>query len=367
MNCSQCGKEISAGEAACPRCGASFVAGDPQSAAPTGGAVSSASSSGLGSVLAAIGSLLCFGIIARLNFFSTAKTYHSWGPEAIGYLIGRCLGAYLLPLIGALIYYKVRRKKPSGIRRLFVISLWALGLALLSFAGEHGAAEPSSPEEIKRHVGALAKEAVGQAPASGDQTKWDGALRSYFADIKAFNEAYEKETAQLDNSALKSMYTANSFRSAKSIGQIISQMHATLDLDEKYASMQPIIDKLKKRVFATDASDSEKQDFWQGFESTASKSLEPREAAMAKGREWMQASIDLYEFVQSDEGAYSVRRGKIVFKSTGAADNFNAKMRKATELRSEFLKIQDAFRKAQSEKLGQYGLQPSDLGAPTPK
>jgi hypothetical protein len=366
MNCPQCAKEIPAGYSSCPACGASVVAGDPLSAAPQY-PVTPASSSVVATVLAAIGSLLCFVIIVVLSASATRKAYPSMTSEGAGYLTGRCIGAYLFPLIGVFLYYKLRHKKPSAARRVFVISAWALFLALLATAGEYRPPMPLSQAEMNRHIGALAKGDAGQVPASGNQTKWDGVLRSFFADIKSFNNDYMKEVAQNDNSALKTLYTANSFATAESVNQVLTQLHATLDLDDKYASMQPIFDKLKERVFAMDASDPEKQAFWQSFESSARASMAPREKAIATERDWLKASIDLYEFIQANQGSYSVAKGKVLFNVSGLAGGFNDRMKKATQLRSEFVQAQEAFHKAQNEKLGQLGLQPSDLGAPNHK
>lgn len=366
MNCAKCGKEMPSGASVCPVCGAAILPGDPLRAARVGSATPRLSSS-LWGILAGIGSLVCFAIVAFFGYLSTLRAYHSSSAEAAGYWFGRCLGAYLLPLIGVFLYYKIQRKKPTAARRVFVISVWALGISLLSFIGEFGGTKPLSPQEMKQHIGALAKEATGATPVSADKTKWDGALRMFFSDIKSFNENYEKEVAQLDNSALKDLYSAESFGSAENITQMLAQLHATLDLDEKYASMQPIFDKLKERVSAMDASDSEKQAFWVGFESSARKSLEPRETALAKERDWLQGSIGLYDFARSNEGGYSVRNGKLIFKKGGLADDFNEKMKSVTGLRSEFFKAQEAYHKSQNRALGEIGLQPGDLGAPPQK
>lgn len=365
MNCPRCGIEIPPGSTVCSACGASVVPGDPLSAAPA--ASSAPTPSRVAAAFQVVGSLLCLLLIVRLAFFSTLKTYHSWTPEAAGYLFGRSVGAYLLPLIILFFYYRKRRPKPANTWRVFVTSAWALGLAVLSFAGEVRIPKTLSQQELNQHIGELAKQTPGQAPASTDQTQWDGAIRSFFADIKSFNEAYAKEIAQLDNSALKTLYTVDSFRTPQSVNQILSQLHATLDLDEKYASLQPIFDRFKQRILASDASKSEKDAVLQGFEESASKSIEPREKTIAKEREWLQSSIDLYEFIQSNQGSYSVSGGKLMFNKTGLASVFNEKIQKATELRSEFNQVQEAFHKVQNEKLGKFGLQPSDLGASSPK
>jgi len=326
------------------------------------------SSSPVKTVLRVLGSLFCVLVIVALNLVNASKVHHPSSAEAVGYLFGLCFGAYLFPLIVAFFYYRFRKRpKPSAAHRFLVISAWALVLALISTAGQLRTSAPLTQQEIQRHIGELAKQAAGQLPVSPDQTKWDGPIRSFFTDIKTFNESYMKEAAQVDNPALKSLYTADSFRTPVSVAQTLSQLHTTLDLDDKYASMQPIIDKFKQRIQATDASKSEKDSIMQGFEESARKSLEPREAAAAKEREWLQSSIELYEFIQANQHSYSVRGGKLIFKTTGLADEFNEKVHKATGLRSEFKQAQDAFHQAQNEKLGSFGLQPSDLGAPSHK
>lgn len=364
MNCPRCGIEIPAGNAVCSACGASLVSGDPLSAAPSSTLPPVISLGPLKSILDVVGSLFCFLLIVALSSLATMKTYHSSSAEAAGYLIGRCLGAYLLSLIIVFLYYRKRHPKPAVTRRFFVTSAGALAMAFISFAGELNTPKVFTQQEMQQHIAELAKEAGGLAPVTPDQTKWDSPVRAFFADIKTFNENYMKEVDQLDNSALKSLYTADSFRSPGTVKQTVSQLQATLSLEEKYASLQPILNKFKERIRASDASKSEKDAVLQGFEESARKSLEPRESTAAKEREWLQASIDLYEFIQASQDSYSVRGGKLIFNSTGLATSFNEKIHKATELRSEFNKAQAAFHRAQSEKLGQFGLQPSDFGAP---
>ena len=369
MNCPRCGIEPPAGATVCSACGASLVPavpGDPLVAARSG-ATPAPSSRPVKTVLEVLGSLLCFLLIVVLSAVSTSKVYHPSEAEAVGYLLGSCLGAYLLPLIILFFYYRKRTPKPSATRRLFVTSAWALVMAFLAFAGQLHTAPPLTQQELQRHIGELAKQAAGQVPVSPDQTKWDGPIRSFFADIKTFNENYMKEVAQLDNSSLKSLYTAESFRTLENVAQTLSQLHATLDLDEKYASIQPVFDKFRQRIQETATSKSEKVALLSGFEESARKSLEPREAAAAKEREWLQSSVGLYEFIQANQHSYSVRGGKLIFKTTDLANEFNDKLHKATGLRSEFKKAQDAFHQAQNEKLGSFGLQSSDFGAPNDK
>jgi hypothetical protein len=295
----------------------------------------------------------------------TKAEYGSFTSEAAGYVVGRCLGAALLPAIGLWAFVKFGRKSLSGATKFFIVSLVAAFMSLVAAAPQ---LSKQSTIVTPEHIGQLAKEAVGQAPVSPDQSVWDGPIRSYFADLKAFNDQYMQEAAAVDKSALAELYSAKSFSSRESIEQILSQLQAVRDVDARHASLDPIFDKLKARLQTVKASDSAKKSFWDGFESSTRKSMEPRTASTEKEMKWLDETIGLYQFTLANLDSYSVQNGKLLFrKGSGLDKEFNDKLHKALDSRKEFADQQKAFHADQRQKLGKIGITPEDLGATSHK
>ncbi|HET9802559.1 MAG TPA: hypothetical protein VFP96_04940, partial [Candidatus Acidoferrum sp.] len=175
------------------------------------------------------------------------------------------------------------------------------------------------------------------------------------------------EVNALDRSAITPLYGAKSFDGDPHISKAIEQLQAMDAVEEKYASMDPLIQKTKERVFASSLSDSEKRDFWSGFEGSFRKSLKPRDDVNTVERTWLKDSIVLYEFMKANEGSFRVKDNKVIFASTDLLNAYNEKLQKADDERKAFLAAKEKFRKFQEEGLGQIGLKPSDFGATTPK
>ena len=63
---------------------------------------------------------------------------------------------------------------------------------------------------------------------------------------------------------------------AKRTETVVSQLQAALAVDEKYASLDPILKKMEDRVASADVSEGEKQAFLKGMKNSMEKSLAPR-------------------------------------------------------------------------------------------
>jgi len=288
--------------------------------------------------------------------------------EAVARLITRCIFAFLFPTIGVLIYANVNKSKHSAPHLFATTCFFALILSIMSTAGEAGKSSPSSDDAyIKQRIIELAKEATGQATNSGNQNEYDDIFRAFFADIKKFNDDYNAEAAKNDNSAIETMYGAESYKGDENITRVLQQLNAMLALERKYASMEPVIQKTKDRLFASPLSESKKEAFWAGFEGSIQKNLQPRREVFAKEQAWLQDSIGLYEFMQANKKSFHVKNNKIVFISNELLNEYKNRFDKVDAERREFLSARDKFDKVQREGLGQLGLKPSDFGVAAEK
>jgi len=101
---------------------------------------------------------------------------------------------------------------------------------------------------------------------------------------------------------------------------------------------------------------------WSPLESSARKGLGARKVVTDLEHDWLTASIDLYKFTLSKQGAYSLRDGRLVFRSNGAPAEFNRRLQNAQRLRFEFLQAYRAVQNQQNAALAQLGLSRSDIG-----
>jgi hypothetical protein len=192
------------------------------------------------------------------------------------------------------------------------------------------------------------------------QTKWDPAARSLMKDIASRNQQYVSEISALDETA-KPLYTPESFRDAAAIQQMIDQLHVRLAVADKYTDWQPIFSKMKDYVGAVDASEDEKRKFMLSYDSTLPKTITVCKAISDKEHAWLQASLDLYQFTLSKDGAYVWQPNNLAFKKRSDSDAFRQKFLKARALNTEFLKAYWQVRQAQEAMMAQLGMQASDL------
>jgi hypothetical protein len=85
--------------------------------------------------------------------------------------------------------------------------------------------------------------------------------------------------------------------------------------------------------------------------------------------DWVQTSVDLYEFMPMKRCVYSVVQGRAWFRDDAPLTEFNQKMKKAQALRTDFLQAQETLQNADRDALGKLNLQPGDFGlspAPAP-
>lgn len=367
MLCPKCSKEIPPAFTLCPFCAQTALNGDPLSAAPTSLPPPKKEAPAAPKILCVIGGMVCIILIVWLCAALARKTYPVMNAEGVGYAFGSGIGVFLLPAIGVLIYAKANKKKHEPAYLFGATCGIALLWSFLGIVPQLIKQKTYSQEEINQRVAQLAKEGLGQVPKGKNQDEADDVLRAFFADIKKFNDDYNAEIAANDTSGMKGLYSADSFSSDAKISLALQQLRATLAIDEKFASIEPIINKTKERLRASSISEDWKAGFQNGFEGSLKKTLGPRDEAIAKERLWLNDSIDLYEFMKENEKSFYVKGGKIVFRSDDALDNYNEQVDKVEAERKEFLAAQNKFHEAQKEGLGKLGLKPSDFHTPGQK
>jgi hypothetical protein len=359
MKCADCSKDIPDGFTECPWCGAS------RSAIPAALSLAMAPSNSLTSssntLLAWLSSSLSLFLVLVA---ARAATFHKFGfvsLEDSGYFIGVCFGPYVVAAILVFGYFWLARKDAHYSSKLLAISGGASLFAVLSLAQTMQAPVARLIRTPARVAAALPTNpnALPTRPA----TIWDSAIRSTFTDIGYFNDQYLAEISKLDSSALP-LYTPESFRDAATVQQMLAQLHARLAVAEKFSNPEASIGKLKDYVAAVDATDADKQKFLTGFAPPMDKCLQLRKIAATRERDWLHASIDLYEFAQTNQSFYVYTNRKVFFTRNDLPAQFGQRLQKAARLRNEFLQAQQNFLRGQSFLLAQQGLRPSDLDAP---
>ena len=373
MNCPKCLQDVPAGSTCCPYCATSFLSGDPLTTtpirlpAPPPPAPPAKEAPAALRILSAVGGILSIIVIGLMNAALVRGTYPSMSSEAVGYWVGTCIGVFLFAAIVVLLYAKLNKRKHVPVY-LFGATC---GIALLwSFVGvvpQLAKLKSEKPGDVQQRIKKLAKEGTGQAPVSGNQGKFDDIIRPFFGDIKKFNDDYLAEAAALDSSALQALYGAKSFDGDENISRVLEQLRAMKAVEDKYASIDPLLQKTKERLFASSASEAEKTAFWNSFESSFRKSIEPRNAVNASEHAWLTDSIGFYEFMQANENSFHVKNNKVLFTSTDLLNEYNERIDKVDTERKAFLATKEKFEQAQKEGLGKMGLQPSDFDAPNGK
>lgn len=270
--------------------------------------------------------------------------------------MGAWCGPYIVSTVIVLLYYAIARKKAHDSTKLLAVFSGASLFAILSIAGQHAVPQPpTASPELTQHVASMVQHP--ERP-QGTATVWDPAITSIFADLKSFNEQYLSEISRLDSSA-QPLYTPESFRDAASIQQRTSQLRDRLAVAEQFSNLEPVLAKANVYVAAVDASESDKREFLAGFMSSARQSLALRKAASNAERQWLQASIDLYQFMLANQAAFSVTAdGQGAFHNAKIGDAFKQRLQKVYALKQQFLQAQGAYLAGQRASRAQMGMEP---------
>jgi hypothetical protein len=288
-----------------------------------------------------------------------------WGgvinAESFGYMMGGALMSLLLGLLAMFLVQKARRKKTApDSKALGVVSI-ALLFSMFAFTGEIASKRGGLESNAYHEAGNILKEAAGKKPVSKDANWWDAPTRDFFQDILQMNRNYSAEAAALDSSAIKDLYSSSSYGGRVHMEKVVSQLQAALAVDEKYASLDPIMKRMDDRVAAVNVSEGEKQAFLKGMKNSMERSLAPREELLRTEEVWMTSTIDLYKFVIAHTNDYSIRDNKLYFRNDAMRDEFTSQQSKAIALHKDFLKAKSAFEESRKNKMNELGVAPSDL------
>ena len=354
----------------CAKCGASLVL--PSAGVSTQDPVSSQpKNSGLRVlklVLLAGAISAAWILVFYLAYFRTVRWSHGvFNAETSGYLIGCLLTPILIAAVIVWAIERGRKAKLSSVRKNLLAAALALGISLVSIAGSLRASRGSDDASLKQQMGHLMKQAAGKEAAPPDTNWYDGPSREFFRDILNFNQEYTGAMQSAKGTSATKLYTPESYATRVGMQETVSQLHAMLDVDKKYESMEPLIQKLEARISATSASEADKEAFLNGVRSSFGKSLAPRNETMRIEEEWLQSSIDLYEYTLSHSGDYSVRGKKLIFRAGVSPDGFQSLQAKAIALRKDAVESKHKLDAARQAAMSQTGITPADIDSPTSK
>jgi hypothetical protein len=312
--------------------------------------------------------IVAWMLIAALSYVRTVR----WSgglrnPQSIGYFIGGLMTPFLIAAFLVWLANRAQKNKMSPVMKQAVTASLALGIALVSFAGSLRQTRGFDESSAKKQMGHLMKQAAGKEAATPDSEWYDGPSREFFRDILAFNQEYTTAIQSIVQSSLPKLYTPESYATRRGIQTTISQLHALLDADKKYESLDPVLKKMEANISATSASEFAKEQFLEGFRSSTSKSLAPRGETFRAEEEWMQSSINLYEFTLAHFGDYKVQGKKLMFRGNGLIGQFQDLQSKSIALRKTAIESKHKFDAVRQDTLSQAGVTPADISAPAPK
>lgn len=365
MFCTTCGTELDS-QRLCPRCGSSAPLSP--AATPTGdafaGARTEAAPSTLKTFAFVILSLPLFGLVLLLNFFRALRWAGVMNAESFGYMIGGVLVALGVGFAAMFAVRRLRGRKIHPASKTLGIATIAFGMSCITFAGEAASRHPVTADEIDHRIGDLLKEAAGTKPPSGDGDWWDGPARDFFHDLLEMNKQYTAEVNALDNPAIQDLYSVNSYKNKARMEEVVTQLQAAQAVDEKYASLDPIIKKMEDRIAKANVSESDKRDFIKGMEGNMTKALAPRNETFRTEREWMNSNIELYQFVIAHASEYSIRGNKLYFQNDATKDGFTERQKQAIALHQEFLKSKGAADNSRKQGMDKLGVSQTDMAPP---
>lgn len=263
-----------------------------------------------------------------------------------------CLGLYIVK--------KVRGKTLAPASKLLVITGIAFPLSIFGLLQEIANSQARSGD-VNHHLGALFKEAAGKDSGAADKNWMDTVTREMLHDVLVTNQQYAGEKATLDRSAIQNLYSLDSYAGQVHMQKVVAQLRASLAVDEKYASIDPIIQKLDERVRAAKATEAEKQDYLKGVQIGVQQSLQRRTELIHKEEEWAKSAIDLYQFLIAHTPDYSIQENKVIIPDSKIRREFTAQQAASISLHKDLVKMRNDMRQFRDEKLNQAGLSSSDF------
>jgi len=287
--------------------------------------------------------------------------------ESRGYFLGTVLAPLLIAAFIVWLINRGRKVKLTSAQKQLLAALLALGMTLLSSAGSLQRPSGFDASSAKRRMGHLLKEAAGKETATSDSEWYEGPTREFFRDILKFNQEYAGVIQSVDRSSMAKLYAPESYATRAGMRTTASQLHALLDVDKKYESLDPLIKSLEAGVAATTASETQKAEFLKGFRGSFNKSLGPRNETFRAEEEWLQSSIDLYEYTLSHFADYTVRGKKLMFRSEVPRVKFQDLQTRAIALHKTATNAKQKLDAATGHAASEIGISPADISSPASK
>ena len=369
MLCPACHKDCFFAEV-CPHCGASLLSVQGQT--PTGDPFNAKANSDaiqrLKSILAIGAAGAAWTLIVYLSYLRTIR----WSggvrnPESSGYFVGGLLTPALVAAFVVWLINRGRKDKMSLVYKQLLTAFLALGITLVSFAGSLRQPAGINKSFAKKQMGHLMKQAAGKEAVTPDSEWYEGPSRQFFRDILAFNQEYTDAIQSIDQSRVAKLYTPESYATRAGMSTTIAQLHALLDADKKYESLEPVLKKMEVNISATSASEFQKEEFLEGFRSSTGKALAPRGETFRTEEEWLQSSIHLYEFTLAHFADYKVQGQKLTFQGHRLVGQFQDLQSKSIAFHRIAIESKHKLDAGRKDALSQAGVTPADISGPPPK
>jgi len=311
-----------------------------------------------------IASVLLLGAGLMLGF---AQAFLKYGldpsnPQKVGALIGGTLGPLIFASLGVGLYYAFRKSRRTARRVFFYVAVWTFVLSLLGFVGAF-----SRQRTAKDTAGQVLREAVGKsAPQADTDPEFRRVIQEFVQDVTAHNQEYLRQAERFHTPEIELLYQPKSFSSRQLVQEILRQLRDMMAFEAQYASLEPLLARMRARIEAAGWPEEKKRNFLAGFSETSGRQEALRKSLYAKEKLWLEATIDLYEFVLANFHLISIQGEDIFVAGDEPTQVFNTKLSRATSLRGEFLRAQENFQHLQKTTLGEFGLAPEDFGHPEP-
>jgi hypothetical protein len=362
MLCPNCNRDSPDGNV-CSFCGTSgshqspgVLSGDPFSKSPKFPPTRNSKS-----LVAGILTVAAWIAAIFLNFLRTSRWSGGvFNAESLGYFVGSLAVPALITLLVLWLMDRRRAEGSTVAHKHLVVAAWTVFFSFLGFAGEIRRTGGVDSSSVKDHVRHLFLQATNKEADSG--ARWyDGPSRDFFRDAVTWNQEYTKEVQLVDQTFVAKLYSPESYATRANLQATISALQVLQQVDKKYESLDPLVKKLELNVNAAQASDREKADFLRGVHSSLDKSLGPRNETFKREEEWLQSSVDLYQFALSHFSDYSVRKDKLVFHRDASRLDFVDRQSKSIALRKATVESRSRFNASRKEIMSQIGLAPSEV------
>lgn len=369
MQCPAC-KQDSASTTSCDRCGTRLAnSGSPTSPGDQFSIKPEIpEESGAGRILLVATSFVGWLLVAFIGYARALR----WSggirsAQSSGYFVGSVLTPILISALILWIVNFFRDNKLAGAKKNAVTASLAVFLSIMAMIGEAGRSKPLNEAELRGKMRHLAKQAAGKEASTGEGQWYDGPVREFYRELLETNQEYSDALAAQDQSELKTVYTPQSYATRKAMQKTIDQLKGVLEVDKKYESLDKVMKDFEKNIQASSASSFEKKEFIEGFHSTEDKSFAPRGETFRKEEEWLQSTINLYQFTLDHFASYKVQAKKLMFAKNDVREQFQSLQSKSLALHKTAMEVKKVFDASRQQALNQAGVKPEDLDPPAKK